>query len=131
MIVVDASALIAITWNEPERVLFERRLLQASQAHISVISLFEASMITYARGGAGAIGEMDIIVKNFSFRAEPVQLSQLPVLRDAFARYGKGRGHPAQLNFGDCFSYALAKLMGLPLLFKGDDFRHTDIMAAA
>jgi ribonuclease VapC len=130
MLVVHTSVVIAILRQEADYQIFQARINSAPSRYISVASLAEASLVEIGRKGREGTQELDVIVKGLGLMLRPVTEDMLPIMRDAFARYGKGQGHPAQLNFGDCFSYALAKAMQLPLLFKGNDFRHTDIMAA-
>jgi ribonuclease VapC len=130
VIVVDASALVAIARQEPEQAQFEGKILSASHVHISVVSVFEASMVIYSRGGEGPLAELDAIIDSFGLIIEPVRPEHLHYAREGFSRFGKGQGSPARLNMGDCFSYALARAKGLPLLFKGTDFSLTDVMPA-
>lgn len=125
--VVDSSAIIAILENEPEARRFSERIAEATPARMSVVSIVETSMVMYGRrGGTRDVGDLLVTLK-----IELVDLDHAQALLalDAFARYGKGQ-HPARLNLGDLFSYALAKQLGEPLLFKGGDFAVTDIPRA-
>ncbi len=125
--VVDSSAVIAILENEPEARRFSERIAEATPARMSVVSIVETSMVMYGRrGGTRDVGDLLVTLK-----IELVDLDHAQALLalDAFARYGKGQ-HPARLNLGDLFSYALAKQLGEPLLFKGGDFAVTDIPRA-
>ncbi len=131
MIVLDSSALIAVLRREAEAEDFIRIIAEADGCLLSAVSLMETSMVLAGRRGAAALwAELDAFIA----RAEIEVVAhdgRLPLAaREAFLRYGKGR-HPAGLNMGDCATYALAKLRGLPLLFKGNDFPATDLMAAA
>ncbi len=130
MIAVDTSALLAIFRSEPDAPLFNDKIDAASRAYISVASLIEASLVTLGQRGSGAIAELDLLVQNLGLIPHAVDVDHLVYARLAFERFGKGRGTMAQLNFGDCFSYALAKSLGLPLLFKGGDFAETDVGVA-
>ncbi len=130
MIAVDTSALLAIFRQEAEADIFYDRIEQASRAYISVASLFEASMVTLGQRGSGFVADLDLLVQNLGLIPQSVDVDHLVYARIAFERFGKGRGTKAQLNFGDCFSYALAKSLGLPLLFKGGDFAETDVVVA-
>lgn len=124
--VIDTSALLAILLDEPERRLFNEQIEGSTRRLVSAATLLEAGIVLETRSGAAAGRELDLLIHRARFEVVPVDLDQLELARDGFRRYGKGR-HPAGLNFGDCFSYALAKLTGEPLLFKGSDFSQTDI----
>jgi ribonuclease VapC len=127
MIVVDTSALVAIIFNEPERATFVACIKQAERVHISTATALETRMVVFRRKGApGLVFLNDILALPNMLLVAP-DADTVEVAFDAFVAYGKGSGHPAGLNFGDCFSYALAKSSELPLLFKGDDFSETDI----
>ena len=124
--VVDTSALVAILQNEPERQSFNEAIEMAERRAMSVASFVEASMIVEARYGSDGIRDLDLFIAKARMELVAVDADQGHVARIAFRDYGKGR-HPAGLNFGDCFAYALAKLLDLPLLFKGNDFSLTDV----
>jgi ribonuclease VapC len=124
--VVDTSALVAIFLLEPEAEQFAHAILEAPRAAISAANLLEAGIILDSRIGHQDSSELDEFIVNVGLEVEPVTLNQVRVARDAYRTYGRGY-HPAGLNFGDCFAYALAKTAGLPLLFKGGDFARTDI----
>jgi ribonuclease VapC len=124
VIALDSSALIAIVFGEAEAESFAR-LMQHHETCIAAPTLLEAmhvACLRYPDDGA-LMADTGTSVLVFG----PTELKHA---RDGFIRYGKGRGHPAQLNFGDCFAYALAKTRNVPLLFKGDDFIHTDVVSA-
>ena len=131
MIAIDTSALVAIIFAEPEREAFKAAIRNADKALISAVSVVEARMVVYRRRGEGALGALDEILGLPMFEIVAPEASELSIAHAAFVTYGKGSGHPAGLNFGDLFSYALAKARGAPLLFKGEDFRRTDIEPAA
>jgi ribonuclease VapC len=124
--VVDTSALIAILLLEPEAERFARAIAEARPRLISAASLFEAGIVIESRLGVEAGGDLDDFVADVGLEIEPVTAHQVGIARQAYRTYGRGN-HPAALNFGDCFAYALAKTSGLPLLFKGGDFAQTDI----
>jgi ribonuclease VapC len=124
--VVDTSALIAILLLEPEAVAFARAIAEARPRLLSAANLLEASIVIEGRLGLEAGGDLDEFVTDVGLEVEPVTADQVRLARRAYRIYGKGN-HPAALNFGDCFAYALAKTTGLPLLFKGDDFAQTDV----
>ena len=126
MMVIDSSAVLAILNNEPERRIFTKTLEQADASLISVVSFVETSLILEARKGYDALRDFDFFIAKAGVELIAVDVEQAELARTAFRQFGKGR-HPANLNFGDCFSYALAKVSGVPLLFKGQDFAHTDI----
>lgn len=127
--VVDTSALLAILQNETERRTFNEALEAADRCSVSAATLVETSIVVESRYGAEGVRALDLLLARASIDVVPVDAAQAHVARAAFAIYGKGR-HPAGLNFGDCFSYALAKSLGEPLLFKGDDFGSTDVAIA-
>lgn len=93
---------------------------------ISAVSVFEASIVALARIGKDGVDDLDLLLNRIAVEILAFGPTDLPVVRSAFDRYGKGR-HPAGLNFGDCFSYALSRVTGQPLLFKGEDFSQTDV----
>jgi len=124
--VVDTSALVAIFLLEPEAERFAHTILEAPRAAISAANLLEAGIILDARIGHEDSSELGEFIVNVGLEIEPVTADQVRVARQAYRTYGRGN-HPAGLNFGDCFAYALAKTTGLPLLFKGGDFAQTDI----
>jgi len=127
--VVDSSAVVAILEDEPERPSFVRALARATDPLMSAATLLESSIVMYWRGGDHGIEDLDDLLLSAGIRIAAVDVAQAHAARDAWLRYGKGRS-PARLNFGDCFSYALAKTTGRPLLFKGEDFGQTDVMPA-
>jgi ribonuclease VapC len=128
--VVDSSALLAIMFLEPEAQRFTQ-LIQASRAPLlSAVNFLEASILVESRRGIAKRDLFDTFVAESGIRLQPVTRAQAVIARDAYRRFGKGN-HPAGLNFGDCFAYALAKERNLPLLFKGEDFARTDLDPAA
>lgn len=126
--IVDSSALMAILLMEPECDEFIAHLSQARNCRISTVNWVETSMVTWRHLHAAGLELLDAQVKNFGIERVSVSLVQSDIARHAFLAYGRGQ-HPARLNFGDCFAYALAKETGEPLLFKGGDFALTDIAA--
>lgn len=124
--VIDTSALLAILLDEPERLAFTVAINQADTRRLSVASFVEASMVLEARIGAEGARDLDDFLSHAGIDVEPATVLQGRLAARAFARFGKGR-HPAALNFGDCFAYALAKEVDEPLLFKGNDFAKTDV----
>lgn len=127
--VVDTSALLAILWDEPERRRFNEFLEADTQRFISAATLLETAILVELRNGEVAGRELDLFLHRAKIEIVPVDADQVEIARAAYRRYGKGM-HPAGLNYGDCFSYALAKATGEPLLFKGRDFAKTDVRAA-
>ena len=126
--VIDTSALIAILQDEPERRAFNLAIEADEVRLLSSASLVEASMVIETRFGPDGVRDLDLFLAKAVVSVEPVDADQAHIARRAFRQYGKGR-HPAGLNFGDCFSYALAKFSNEPLLFKGHDFSATDLDA--
>ncbi len=127
--VIDTSAIVAIALNEPEAEAFERTIADASIRLISAATVLEAAMVIETRLGEAGGSEFDLWLHKAGVEIVPVDAELADQARRAWRRFGKGR-HPAGLNFGDCFSYALSALTQEPLLFKGHDFSKTDIVAA-
>jgi ribonuclease VapC len=130
VIVVDTSAVVAILKKEAEAERFARAIAGAERRFISAVSLLEASLVMIGRGTVEAAEDVDALVERAAIEVVPFDQHLAVEARVAFVKFGKGR-HPAALNFGDCISYALARVRGLPLLCKGDDFAKTDIDRAA
>lgn len=126
--ILDTSAILALLSGEPEAARIGRAVLDSAVRRVSAASLVEAGIVVQARFGDDGARDLDLLVAKLALTIEPVTARQSDLARRAFRRYGKGR-HPAGLNFGDCFAYALAKETGEPLLYKGDDFSRTDIAA--
>ena len=124
--VIDTSALVAIFFIEPEREYFLEAIATAENRLLSAASVLETGMVLEGRQGEAAGREFDLFVVRANLQVVPVDAEQADIARSAWRKYGKGR-HPAGLNFGDCFAYALAKATGEPLLAKGTDFTLTDI----
>src|SRR5690606_29170191 len=103
---------------------------RADRILVSPATVVEARIVAHRRGGNDLVYELEALFAAASVEIVPIDNTDLGIAHRAFVTYGKGNGHPAQLNFGDLFSYALAKAHGVPLLYKGDDFVHTDIEAA-
>src|SRR5947207_8127954 len=131
MIAVDTSAIVAIVFDEAERPLFRRIIQRASKVLISTVSVLEIRLVVHGRRGQRGIVLTEGLLRLPVFEVVPPAVVEMEEAYSAFVAYGRGSGHPANLNFGDLFAYALAKLRGLPLLFKGDDFSRTDIQSAA
>ena len=130
MIVVDTSALIAILRREPEADDFLRIISFSGPCLVVSVSVMQASMVLAGRQGSDiAWLGLDQLILRAGIQVVPQDRVLVDIARDAFLRFGKGR-HPAALNMGDCAAYALAKMRGLPLLFKGNDFSRTDLVAA-
>ncbi len=130
MIVVDTSAIVAMAFGEPERAAFVQAIQQADKALISTVSVLEARMVVHGRRGQRAVVLVDDLLRLPAFELVAPGVAEMDAAYSAFVAFGKGSGHPAALNFGDVFSYALAKVRGLPLLYKGDDFTQTDVVSA-
>lgn len=128
MIVVDTSALIAILDKEPDAALYAEAIAEADAPLISAATLLELHIVMLNRHGASAAHIVDRLIQDAAFQIESFTAQHFELAREAYARYGKGK-NVAGLNYGDCFSYALAKATGLPLLFKGQDFSKTDLLA--
>jgi ribonuclease VapC len=127
--VIDTSALLAIYLAEAESEQFEHAILNAPAVQISAGTLLEAGIVVEARHGKAGAVQLDRLLKTFGVMTVAVDAEQVEVARLAFRKYGQGR-HPANLNYGDCFAYALSTTSVEPLLFKGSDFSKTDVMNA-
>lgn len=127
--IVDTSAIMAIVLEEPERDAMLRKIVTAGTRRISAGTWMELATVITRRHPEKA-HLVDTLLRSIRLATEDVTLEQAKLGRDGYRTYGRGTRHEARLTFGDCFSYALAKATGEPLLFKGDDFAHTDITAA-
>ncbi|MFI5098725.1 MAG: type II toxin-antitoxin system VapC family toxin [Candidatus Acidiferrales bacterium] len=127
--IVDTSAVLAVLLDEGEADDFTELIVKSDVCSMSAVSFVEASIIAESNGGDGGVRQLDAFLRMAGITIEPVNEEHALAARQAYSDYGKGR-HAAGLNFGDCFSYALAKVSGEPLLFKGSDFRKTDVAAA-
>ena len=127
--VIDTSAIVAIALDEAEAAAFERLVADAPVRLISAATLFEAAMALESRFGERGGAELDLWLHKAGVEMGDLDAQQADLARRAWRRFGKGR-HPAGLNYGDCFSYALAMTTGEPLLFKGEDFSRTDVARA-
>ena len=127
--IIDTSAVLAILLGEPDAGRYENAIAAAWPRRMSVVALLEAAMVVESRSGAAAGHELDALLEKAAVELAPVTPEHAYAARRAWRRFGKGN-HPAALNFGDCFAYALSEATGEPLLFKGQDFTRTDITAA-
>jgi ribonuclease VapC len=130
VIVVDTSAVVAMAFGEPEREAFVGAIQRADRALVSTVTVVEAKMVVHGRRGQRAVVLVDDLLRLPSFEMVAPGIPEMDAAYSAFVAFGKGSGHPAGLNFGDVFSYALAKVRGLPLLYKGNDFALTDVRSA-
>jgi ribonuclease VapC len=124
--VIDTSAIVAVLLNETNAVAIAQSIESGSPRLLSAANLLEASMMIESRKGEAGGRELDLLLYRAAIEVVAVDQDQVEIARLAWRRFGKGR-HPAGLNYGDCFAYALAKAHRLPLLFQGDDFSQTDI----
>jgi ribonuclease VapC len=124
--VVDTSALLAILLDEPERRTFNEAIETAESCLMSTATFVEVSMVIESRFGTEGLRDLDLFLERADIDLVPVDAEQAHAACRAFSRFGKGR-HRAGLNYGDCFSYALASVLGEALLYKGEDFGHTDL----
>ncbi len=127
--VIDTSAIIAILAGEPEAEVLTKVIAEAPEIMMSSFSVLEAGIVIEARKGDAGGRELDLFLQRARVRVVPLDSEQASVARSAWRKFGRGR-HPAGLNIGDCCAYALAKVSGAPILFKGDDFGKTDIHVA-
>jgi ribonuclease VapC len=128
--IIDTSAILAILFDEDDAKTYANAIAGAASCRVSAATFVEAAIVIEAQTKNGGSRQLDAFVRRAAVVIEPVTEEHAHVARQAFVDYGKGR-HPAGLNYGDCFSYALAKAAGEPLLFKGKGFAKTDLVAAA
>jgi ribonuclease VapC len=126
-VIIDSSALVAILIREPESRAFARAIKAVAVRRISAATYVEASAVIDGRRDPVLSSSLDRLIDVMRIEVVPFSAQQAHLAREAYQRYGRGSGHPAQLNMGDCFAYALARDLGEPLLFKGSDFALTDI----
>jgi len=129
--IIDTSAVIAILRAEPEAKSYARAITDAADRRISAVNYVESAVVIDASRDPIATRRFDEFIGEANISIEPVTEKQAQIARAAYRDFGRGSGHPAKLNFGDCFAYALARSFREPLLFKGSDFTHTDIVAAS
>ena len=128
--ILDTSAVIAILRDETDAAQFAEAIEDAENRRMSAVNYVEAAAVIDSSRDPIASRRLDDLLRAAEVKIETVTYSQARIAREAYRDFGRGSGHPAKLNFGDCFAYALAKEMGEPLLFKGDDFPHTDVESA-
>jgi ribonuclease VapC len=128
--IIDTSALIAILRGEPEAMACAKAIEKAASRRISAANFVETAIVIDGSRDPVASRRFDELIREARIAIEPVTEAQARIAREAYRDFGRGSGHPAGLNFGDCFAYALAKAAGEPLLFKGHDFSKTDIEPA-
>ncbi len=128
--IIDTSVVIAILRSEPEAKSYARVIADAATRRVSAVSFVESAAVIDASRDPIATRRFDDFITEANISIEPVTEVQARIAREAYRDFGRRSGHPAKLNFGDCFAYALARTSGEPLLFKGNDFVHTDITSA-
>jgi ribonuclease VapC len=128
-VILDTSALVAVLFREPEADLYTQLIHDADHCLISAGTFLELSIVISRQAGPEADLQREMFFRRAGIAIEPFTVEQAHIARQAFHDFGKGR-HAAALNFGDCFAYALARVTGEPLLFKGDDFKKTDLVCA-
>ncbi|MBV8206925.1 MAG: type II toxin-antitoxin system VapC family toxin [Acidobacteria bacterium] len=127
--ILDTSAIVAVLFREPEAESFVREIHQAERCLISAGTFLELAIVMERQGEAEAVRQCDMFFRRARIVVTPFTVEQAHIAKQAFHDFGRGN-HPAGLNFGDCFAYALARVTGEPLLFKGDDFGKTDVLCA-
>lgn len=128
--IVDSSALVAIARAEPDASLYSDAIENAQSVAIAAATLLEASIVVDGSRDPVISRIFDQLVRESGLVVEPFTAEHARIAREAYRDFGKGSGHPAGLNFGDCFAYALAKARNEALLYKGDDFSQTDVESA-
>ncbi len=128
--IVDSSTMIAILTDEPDGLALSKALDEPKIVRLSSASYLETAIVLDKHRDVVLSAKLDELIEDANIVIEPVTAEQARIARQAYRDYGKGSGHPAGLNFGDCFSYALARDKREPMLWKGDDFGHTDIRSA-
>jgi ribonuclease VapC len=126
-VIVDASALVTVALKEPGFEPYLEMLLRSRANRVSAATFLEAAIVVDRFPNPRASVRFDELISDLEISIEPMTAHQATIAREAYRRFGKGSGHPARLNFGDCFAYALAKDLDEPLLFIGQDFIHTDV----
>lgn len=129
-VIVDSSALVAILRDEPDAAVYTAAIENAPECIISAATFLETAIVIDGYRDPIASRRLDDLMREAQIVIEAVTEAQARVAREAYRDFGRGIGHPARLNFGDCFAYALARETGEPLLFKGADFAHTDVTPA-
>jgi ribonuclease VapC len=129
--IIDTSAIIAILRNEKEAAFCARAIADASNRRVSAVNYIEAAVVIDASDDPIASRRFDEFFNTAQISIEAVTQTHAQIARNAYRDFGRGSGHPAKLNFGDCFAYALAKSADEPLLFKGNDFIHTDLTSVS
>ena len=127
--IIDSSAVLAILLGEEDAAVYAGAIESAEECRMSAVNWLETAIRIDLGCDPISQNAFEDFMRESGIVAEPVDIEQARIARSAYRAYGKGTGHPARLNFGDCFAYALAKLAGDSLLFKGDDFARTDIIA--
>ncbi len=128
--IVDTSAIVAILRDEPEARSLADAIASTSSRLVSAVNYVEAAAVIDGARNPVTSRQFEDFFREARLVIEPVTLEQARIAREAYRDFGKGSGHPAGLNFGDCFAYALAKATGEAILFKGNDFKHTDLLSA-
>jgi ribonuclease VapC len=128
--ILDTSAIIAILRDELEAEQFAEAIAETGQTRVSAVNYVEGAAVIDGSRDPVASRRYDDLLREARVTIEPVTEAQARIAREAYRDFGKGSGHPARLNFGDCFAYALAREMGEPLLYKGNDFSRTDVAPA-
>jgi ribonuclease VapC len=128
--IVDSSVIVAILREEPEAPSYLQAIEQSNVPRISAANYLEAAVVVDSNRSPMLSRRFDDLISASNMVVEPVTQEQARIAREAYRDFGRGSGHPARLNFGDCFAYALAKTSGEPLLFKGEDFTQTDVRSA-
>ena len=128
--IVDTSAIVAILRGEPDAERYIEALGTAHEARTSAATYLETAVVVDANLDPVLSGRLDDLLAAVPITVEPVTRRHADIARQAYRDFGKGSGHPARLNFGDCFAYALARATGEPVLFKGTDFSQTDVASA-
>lgn len=129
--IVDSSAIVALIHQEPEAPRIAQLLGESTETLMSAGTYLETAIVLDSKRDPVLSRQLDSLLEDASVRVVDVTMQQVSIARAAYHDFGRGSGHPAGLNFGDCFAYALAKDTGQPLLFKGDDFIHTDVEPAS
>jgi len=128
--VLDTSAIVATIVREPDAERYRNAMLAADAITMSAVTALESRIVLHARFGTKAVEAFEDMIEGARIEIVPFEARMADVAFDAFRRYGKGQGHPAQLNIVDCIAYALARVRAEPLLFKGNDFGKTDVLRA-
>ena len=128
--VIDTSAIVALLTNEPDEATYREAIKESFDCRMSALNVYECRVVLNAKGGEALAMAFDLLLAEAGIEIRPFDADQARLAYEAYRRFGRGSGHPAGLNLGDCAAYALARSLDAQLLYKGEDFRQTDVATA-